>query len=304
MSVRDRQFLIVGGQSKAGTTSVFKWLADHPETVPSKVNEARFFLDPGYPLPSGRRYDGTNLEEYAACFPRGQENRVHVESSPDYLYSRSALRIANLLPHARIVFILRDPVERAVSWYRFAAQLGHLPRDMTFEDYIRAQVGVEVTQVTPAHMRLLEQNRIEKYLPPFREAFGDRCLELDFADLKRDPSAVMQRIASFGGIDPAFYEGRKLEAQNVTSDVHAARTARIYYRVRAWLVYRLGFSRKVTRLLQPLSRTAKSLLSGSAAAKPVTVSDDMKILLESEALLPTSAPESKSHESPANSEEK
>lgn len=278
-SVADRPFLIVGGQPKAGTTSVFKWLADHPGTIPSKVNEARFFLDPGYPLPSGTRFDGSNLEDYARCFPAWEDGKVHVESSPDYLYSGSALRIAALLPKARIVFLLRDPVERAVSWYRFAAQLGHLPKGTTFEDYIRTQIGVEITPETPVHLRTLDQNRAEHYLAPFRAAFGERCLTIDFADLTRDPNGVMQRIARFGGLDPAFYAGRDLAAQNVTAGVHAARSARIYYRARAWLVYNLGLTREMKQYFRPLSRAIKPLLSGRGAVPPVVVTEEMRRLL-------------------------
>lgn len=65
MSVADHQYLIIGGTPKAGTTSLYKWLSDHPDVCPSSLKETRFFLDWDYPLSSSAQYNGKNLEQYA-----------------------------------------------------------------------------------------------------------------------------------------------------------------------------------------------------------------------------------------------
>jgi len=53
----NREFLIIGGTSKAGTTSLYTYLADHPQICPSALKETRFFLDSDYPLPVSRCFN-------------------------------------------------------------------------------------------------------------------------------------------------------------------------------------------------------------------------------------------------------
>lgn len=55
-TLANHRFGIIGGGSKAGTTSVFNYLADHPEICAADAKETRFFLDADYPLPSKLRY--------------------------------------------------------------------------------------------------------------------------------------------------------------------------------------------------------------------------------------------------------
>ena len=138
MTVEEHHYLIVGGVPKAGTRSLYKWLADHPRVCASSLKEPRFFLDAGYPLPSAKRFDGTNLQEYTSFFKHGHEDThlLKLDTTPDYLYSKTALRIAELFPSAKIIFILRDQVERMVSWYKYACQKWLIATGMSFEDYV------------------------------------------------------------------------------------------------------------------------------------------------------------------------
>src|SRR5947199_9809161 len=93
------RFLIIGGTSKAGTTSVFNYLAGHPEVCPAE-KETRFFLDADYPLPSKRRYQENNSETYWSLFQSGPQENWRFEATPDYLYSaNSAGAIHKTLPN-------------------------------------------------------------------------------------------------------------------------------------------------------------------------------------------------------------
>ena len=270
----DNPALIIGGQPKAGTSSLFHWLSQHPETAPSRVKEVRFFLDESYPLPSGVRYNGQNADRYLKFFGKAPGERTLLDASPDYLYCNNALNISDVLPNARIVFILRDPVERIVSWYKFCAQIGRLDRNMTFDDFIRYQLENDVTDTTPIHLRGLEQNRVGKYLPPFQERFGDRCLVMDFADMKRDAQGFVQNVCRFAGLDPAFFDSFDFTAQNVSESARASRLSRVYFESRAAFGYWFRPSEKTLSRLRPASRQIKKVLSRSEPIGNVIVSEE------------------------------
>ena len=137
-TARNYKYLIVGGTTKAATTSLFAYLAAHPAICAATYKETRFFLAKTYPLPSKYRYSG-NVEEYNLLFPEEDDgdSRIRLESTPDYLYCPNAReRIAEFLPHAKLVFSLREPISRLISWYRFAKQNGTLPQTLSFDGYV------------------------------------------------------------------------------------------------------------------------------------------------------------------------
>mgnify|MGYP005862011127 CR=1 FL=1 len=276
----DNPALIIGGQPKAGTSSLFHWLSQHPDTAPSRVKEVRFFLDKGYPLPSGARYNGKNADQYLKFFGKAPGEKTLLDASPDYLYSDNALNIPDVLPNARIVFILRDPVERIVSWYKFCAQIGRLDRNMTFDDFIRYQLENEVTDTTPIHLRGLEHNRVGKYLPPFQKRFGDRCLVVDFADMKRAPQDFVQNVCRFAGLDPDFFDGFDFMAQNVSESERASRLSRVYFESRAAFNYWLNPSEKTLSLLRPAARRIKRVLSRSEPLEHISIATDIEIKIK------------------------
>lgn len=109
-------FLIIGAQ-RAGTTSLFHYLSQHPQLVPAIVKEVHFF-DQGSDPETRRR---SKEAWYRAHFPfrseldRGQQA---FEATPSYLFDPfAAKRIARLLPDAKLVVLLRNPTERALSHY-------------------------------------------------------------------------------------------------------------------------------------------------------------------------------------------
>lgn len=263
MSVARHRYLIIGGAPKAGTTSLYKWLSDHPEVCASSLKETRFFLDAGYPLPCVKRFNGTNLAEYDGFYRhcRDSDRPLRVDATPDYLYSRTALRIVELLPRARIVFILRDPVERMVSWYKYARQKGLISEGVSFDEYVMAQVGKPITSDTPVHLRALDQCRYDQYLPAFREAFGEHCLTIDFNELKADPRLVMARLCLFAGLKDDFYDGYQFKAENVSHQVRNNLVMRGYTSIRRKLSHALHGSPVVMQLLKKPNRIIKRMLS-------------------------------------------
>ena len=115
-------FLVIGAP-KAGTTALHVALAGHPELFMSPIKEPKFFLTDGPPPSGGGPGDAATYREhvwrrpdYEALFAGAPPGALRGESTPFYLHDRLAhRRIRTLIPGARLIVILRDPVERAHS---------------------------------------------------------------------------------------------------------------------------------------------------------------------------------------------
>lgn len=102
-------FLIVGAQ-KSGTSSLFDYIVQHPNVSPPERKEIHYF---DYHLDWG-------LNWYLSHFPKKKhENNITGEASPSYLiFENAPTEIKLLFPDIKIIIILRDPVQRAISQYK------------------------------------------------------------------------------------------------------------------------------------------------------------------------------------------
>src|SRR5262245_43407547 len=124
--------LFVIGAMKCGTSSLHEYLSAHPQIVMSTVKEPGFFVDdPASQCAEIRDHavSGTpSLDRYLALFPGREEKTYAGESSTYYTkwpHTRGvAQRLWEFNADARLIYIVRDPVERAISHYRFNCQMG------------------------------------------------------------------------------------------------------------------------------------------------------------------------------------
>jgi hypothetical protein len=115
-------FVILGAQ-KSGTTTLYTQLTTHPAVMPALRKEVHYF--DASPRP---------IEWYRAFFPRRRAvearaasvgHAVTGEATPFYLFHPGApARLRAAIPHARLIVVLRDPVQRAVSGYHHAVRMG------------------------------------------------------------------------------------------------------------------------------------------------------------------------------------
>ena len=116
-------FLVIGA-ARSGTTTLHYTLGQHPEIFVSPMKETNFFLLddsgelPGWVNEATRRTMPRTLQQYAALFEDATERHIAIgESSPSYLHGPVALRIKTSLPDFKLIAILRQPVEQALSIY-------------------------------------------------------------------------------------------------------------------------------------------------------------------------------------------
>lgn len=285
MPMTEFEYLIVAGTTKAGTTSVFKYLSDHPQICASSVKETRFFVDRDYPVPAKYRLED-GLDRYQSYFGHCPRSRVRMEATPDYLYSAgTAHRIRQTLPWAKLVFILRHPVDRLVSWYRFAMQTGKLPRDASLEDYVERQLQpTEQGTLVEQHMRALEQGRYSVYLEPYYTVFPEDQLRiLDYRMLKETPLSVMNELCRFAGINSSFYDNYDFKVFNRTQAMKWPFLHGFYMKTRRWLGTRVNDKTGVRMALKRIRHAVEPvyLRVNKGIDTELTISESLKTLLAS-----------------------
>ena len=130
---RNPDFFIVGAP-KAGTSSLYNYLLQHPSVFLSEPKEPHFFHNrrsPGSPVLGEK-----DLEEYLRLFEGVPDDVRAGEASTSYLYSANAAwEIKNVFPDAKIMMILRNPVDRAYSQYWNHVRDGN--EQLSFEKALR-----------------------------------------------------------------------------------------------------------------------------------------------------------------------
>ena len=245
-TVRDYDYLIVGGTTKAATTSLFTYLADHPAICAATYKETRFFLSSDYPLPSKYRYredqQGGDVETYNLLFSDTDETQLRMESTPDYLYCADAReRIATLLPYAKLVFSLREPISRLISWYRFARQIDKLSQTLSFDAYVESLFAAlnNDKKTVEQHLQTLQQGCYTIYLKHYFDRFGpERIQILFYEELAARPADTMTALCHFAGIDAGFYSDYGFKVTNRTQQMRNSELHRKYrdfrFRLRQW----------------------------------------------------------------------
>jgi len=199
-------FLIIGGQ-RCGTSSLYKHLGAHRQVVPSLRKETEYF--------STRFGEGESW--YRSHFPLRTRlavgHKATFEATPDYMLDpRAPGRAADLVPDARIIAMVRDPVERAYSQYQHNRRLGHEP--LTFEEALAAEgerIAGEIERLSAdQNYRAIPLRRHAyigrgMYADQLRGWFGffppERTLVVKFEDLIESPADTMRGIERFLGID-------------------------------------------------------------------------------------------------------
>jgi hypothetical protein len=198
--------LIVIGAMKAGTSALHAYLDEHPEVAMSTPKELCFFYDP---VPGALRdaptaHPGTDATEWSAGnWHRGIEwYRAHFredapvrgESSPGYTspsFPDVAARMASVVPDARLVYLVRDPVARAVSQYH------HHVRDGTERRPILEALSDPTSQYTL-------RSRYAERLAPFLERFPpERISIVVHEDLVADPVHAITGLLRSLCVDPS-----------------------------------------------------------------------------------------------------
>lgn len=200
--------MIVGAQ-KSGTTSLYDYVTRHPDVTPAVRKEVHY-LDAHW---------DRGEEWYRSHFPlRSSSRRITGEATPAYLVLPDAPgRARATFPDARLLAVLRDPVERAWSHFHHEVAKGFEQRGFAaaVRDELRREplASDETMDAARLHHAYLARGRYAEQLERWLAEFpGGQLLVLDFEQLRGDPPGVMAEVFGHLGLEP--YEDERYAVRN------------------------------------------------------------------------------------------
>jgi hypothetical protein len=205
-------FLIIGA-AKAGTTSLYQYLKQHPQIYGCPIKGTKFFAfqegqkvtfaGPGDQA-SYDRNAITDPSAYRALFDEVTHEIAIGEVSGLYLYSPVApARIKALLPEVKLIAILRNPVDRAFSSFLHMRREGREP----LTDFAAA-LSAEEARIKDNWEHLWHYTQVGFYYTQLKRYFDlfrhDQIAVYLYDDFKANPGAVIRDIFQFLGVDSAF----------------------------------------------------------------------------------------------------
>lgn len=274
---------LIAGVPKAGTTALHAALTAHPGLFLSAVKEPKLFLSDGPPPTSGGPGDVQTYQEhvwrradYERLFAGARAGQVKGEATPFYLHDlESHARIRALIPEARLIVLLRDPVDRAHSNWTHLWNAGLEPEADFLEACLQEPARIRAGWAQFWHyVGLGQYGRQIEHL--YRHFPREQVLLMRYRELKDSPAAALDRVCGFLGVETGVLTA--IPKENVNR--HVVEDNQVNRVLRAML--RSG-GRFGHRLPVPLRLAARgpllTLLHRKQGARPVTTPEERKALL-------------------------
>jgi hypothetical protein len=216
---RMRPDYLVVGTKRGGSTSFADWLEQHPQVAPCLARKGTHYFDTNHRR--GRAWYASRFAKVSAGY------RVTGEASPYYMFHPLAAdRIKQELPDVKIIAVLREPVDRLLSQYRYEVERGHetesLERALDLED---ARIAGEIDRLRTdqnydgyayRHFSYLHRGHYAEQLLHLQERFPvENMLILQSEDMFRQPNETLATAWRFLGLEPVHLD--HLTPLNATS---------------------------------------------------------------------------------------
>jgi hypothetical protein len=270
----------IAGVPKAGTTGLYAALLRHPQLYLPAVKEPKFFLSDGRPPHRGGPGDVQTYQEhiwhradYEALFNAAAPGTVRGEATPFYLYDRHAhQRIRALVPDAKFILVLRDPVDRAYSNWSHLWSAG-LEKEADF----LAACGNEPRRRAAGWADIWHYLGLGLYGGQVRDlqrTFGrDQLLIMRYRDLVDEPRATLDRVCRFLGVATEVIgevPPENVRAYVADSPVNAAVRFALRNGARVGQYFPVGARRVVSGpLLALLHRSRQGYRNDSGRRRPI-----------------------------------
>jgi hypothetical protein len=219
-------FFVVGAP-KCGTTSLNRYLCDHKDIVMSSPKETNYFSSEEL-LKQSLFYKEKVIQterDYMECFSDAEE-KVLGDGSVSYLfYPGVAEKLHNYNPEARIIVLLRDPVERAFSHYLMDSRIGYV--NVGFEEIFRNK-----DQYKLFYQQYFELSEYSSQVKRYIDIFGtDQVLVLHDVELRNDPEGVLVNLSRFLAVDPfeSIEVGRAHNEYKMANNWLISKMYKVYY---------------------------------------------------------------------------
>lgn len=244
--------LIIIGAMKSATTSLHEYLSHHPDIFMSKRKELNFFV--------AQQEWSKGIAWYESHF--SEAAKVRGESSPNYtrypLFDGVPERMHEILPEAKLIYCVRDPVKRFVSHYLHSYSLGKEHRSL--EEVISNSDGSAYLLCSQYYLQL------EQYLKVYPVS---HIKVVVLEELQRNPQEVLREVFCFLEVDSSYKDPRFIVASKKMPSVARRRRSPL----KSWMV------RSRLRGVYWIERNLPWLF-GPPMATPKLHSDHEKVLLD------------------------
>ncbi len=206
--------LIIAGAHKAATTSLYTYLADHPDIFGSGKKEINYFA----PLRYGEQPEA--IEVYKKYFENRKNEKYAVDASPSYMYGGKSIinKMQEILPPHKVIIILRDPVDRFLSNYNWLRAKLYISPDEDLNLFIQKCMAEkkELLKNNDYYGRPIVEGIYIDFVPDWVNTYKENIKIIYFEKLISNPRDVMIDIASWLDIDKAPFTQKKFTAENKT----------------------------------------------------------------------------------------
>ncbi len=271
-------FFIVGAP-RCGTTAMYTYLKQHPDIFMSELKEPHFF---GSDINAS--YFVRDIKTYLALFSKAKEEKIIGEASTWYLYSKQAAReIKDFSPYAKILIMLRNPVDMLYSLYYHNVYKGYEPL-LQFKDALAAEskrrMGIYIPESTPAPEFLFYRDvpRYTKQVQRYLDIFGRKRVHIIiFDDFEKNTAEIYKKTLEFLEIDPNFQP----EFQLINPGKRArSKDIRNFLRNPPQFVKKIGRTFTSHSLRQKLIKIANDLNTRYASRPPIA--PELRLYLQRE----------------------
>jgi Sulfotransferase domain len=193
-------FLIIGAM-KSGTTALYYYFEQHPQIYMSPIKEPNFFCSEGQENPDGKSI--TSIEAYRDLFRHASDATAIGEASHCYLYEpQAAARIRAHVPGAKLIAVLRNPIDRAYSHFLHMVRNGTEPLTDFAQALREEEVGAHRERSPQDYIgRGLYYDQLKRYFDTFGQ---DQVRVYLYEDLSDAPVEMLRDAFRFLGVDDSF----------------------------------------------------------------------------------------------------
>lgn len=215
-------FLIIGCP-KTGTSSLHDWLNKHPSLSGTTPKETYFFLDETFQkniqesfFNSGDEWQ-SNFEKFFPLLP--SKGTKIFESTVQNIYCSKLINLAPTInENLKVIIILRDPMERALSTYNYYKNNKALEGcEANFDVFIENLLSEKTKTKSDIYNNTLEWSRYDKYIKQWEKSVGRNAIFVTtLEEISHSTYTVLNKIEKFLGLPEYFNEEVKLNSKNKT----------------------------------------------------------------------------------------
>lgn len=253
-------FVIIGAM-KCATTSIHQALAKHPDICMSKLKETDFFID--------EKNWNKGLEWYKNQF--NGECKFFGEASPNYTMYPSFQgipeRMHSVIPNAKLIYIVRDPIDRIRSHYEHQWYAGR--KSSSLEEVLKTDERNHYINTSRYFLQ------IEQYLHYYRQ---EQIMIISFEEYKDNPSSILKQICEFIGASCQGINPELITESHKTEEKYRLPPGFLWLQKGGGLIRYLRF---FARTILPTDKIAK-LIKKLSKIPDITVSEKTKLSLKND----------------------